>query len=105
MAESLRIFGGELGVARGYVDADIGGVTLDGAIELVDQDTGDTWSIDPERISDLADERLLYDLSTVETAAVEWGAIDSLETAYKNDSDQDRAHFVAAARTVFKGAQ
>lgn len=103
MASSFRIFGGELGVPQGYIDADVDGVTLNGDIVLADQNSTDTWSIEPDRIASLADENLLYDLAKVDGGADEWGAIDDVETHYGSDAGP-KGHYVEAAKTLFRGA-
>lgn len=103
MAQAFRVFGGELGVPKGYIDVDVDGVTLNGSVVLTDQNSTDSWRIEPDRIASLAAEDLLYDLANVDTSAEEWGAIDDIETHFGSDTGP-KGHYADAAKELFRGA-
>lgn len=105
MAQTFRVFGGELGEPDGYIDCDVVGITPGNGVELADQDTKRTWRIDPDRIEQLGNDDLLYDYADVNTSKAVWKAISNLEKSMTDSSTaDDKSHYTEAMRTLFQGA-
>lgn len=105
MVDTFRIFGGELGEVEGYIDVEVQGVARGNAVILANIDTGDTYSIDLNRLEGLVDDSLAYDLDDVDTTREVWAAIDNVEQSYVNSNADDKSHYIGAVRTLFQGAQ
>lgn len=104
MVDTFRIFGGELGEVEGYVDVEVHGVARGNSVILTDTNTGEQYSIDINRLEELVDESLAYDLDDVDDTKEVWSAIESLEQSYVNSGANDKSHYIAATRTLFQGA-
>lgn len=104
MTHKFRIFGGELGEARGYLDVEVSGVVRGGSVVLRDVDSGDEYSMELEKIEKLQDESLAYDFEYVDEGKEVWSAIDNLEQSYVDSTEDEKSHYIDAARTLFRGA-
>lgn len=106
MTSEIRIFGGALGEPRGFIDCDITGISLDGgSITLQEQGTSTTWAIEPERLAELHQDNLVYDLSAVDDTKPVWNTISDVEEGFTASPESDKSHYVESARELFRGAQ
>lgn len=103
MASTFRLYGPEIGEATAVVDADVTGVGLDGKVELTPQDGSDPFTIDPDKLRELADEGFAYDKDDIDTKSEVWGAIEDVESHYEKGVD-DGQPFIEASKTLFRGA-
>lgn len=103
MASTFRLYGPEIGKSTAVVDADVTGVALDGSIELTPANGDPSFTLDPEKLREMAGENLAYDKDDIDTKAEVWGAIEDVEDHYEKASDDGTA-FIDAAKTLFRGA-
>jgi hypothetical protein len=103
MASTLRLYGPEIGIPTAVVDADVTGVQLNGDIVFTPVDTSyDQFTLSSERVEELVNAGLAYDVAAIDSDDTIWGALDDVESRYRDDSDNTDPYF-DAARTLFKG--